>query len=219
MAQIKAYVFDAYGTLFDVHSVQYRCEEVFPGHGIQLTTLWRNKQLQYTWLRSLMGRYEDFWTITRDALEYACQTLGLDHRPEQIDPLMEAYLTLSPFPDSAEALDSLVGTPCAILSNGTPAMLRSVVKNAGWEGRFQHILSVDAVKVYKPHPSVYQLAASELGVKAQEIMFVSSNGWDAAGAKTFGFQVCWLHRTTEPVEVLGIQPDRIIKTPLHLKEA
>jgi 2-haloacid dehalogenase len=218
MSPTTAYVFDAYGTLFDVRSVLSRCEELFPGHGAQLTTLWRTKQLEYTWLRSLMGRYEDFWTITRDGLVHSCQMLGLSQATDQIDRLMQSYLTLSPFPDSAVALDALAPTPCAILSNGTPEMLRSLVQNAGWERKFQHVLSVDAVKIYKPHPSVYQLAVSALSVERHEIVFVSSNGWDVAGAKVFGFQTCWLNRSNAPVEALGVQPDRIIKTALEIKE-
>lgn len=217
MSSTKAYVFDAYGTLFDVHSVLTRCEEIFPGYGTQLTTLWRTKQLEYTWLRSLMGRYEDFWQITRDALVYSCQMLGLSCPADQIDRLMQAYLALNSFADSADALDALGPTPCAILSNGTPDMLRRVVQNAGWSGKFQHVLSVDAVKVYKPHPSVYQLAVAALGVERHEIVFVSSNGWDIAGAKAFGFRVCWLNHSNAPVEALGVQPDRIIKTALEIK--
>src|SRR6516165_4701930 len=115
MSPTKAYVFDAYGTLFDVHSVLNHCEELFPGHGAQLTTLWRTKQLEYTWLRSLMGRYEDFWKITRDALVYSCQMLGLSATADQLDRLLQSYLTLRPFADSAQALPALAATPCAIL--------------------------------------------------------------------------------------------------------
>ena len=131
---MKALVFDAYGTLFDVRSVLGRCEEVFPGHGSDLTTLWRSKQLQYTWLRSLMGKYEDFWQITRDGLVFACRSLGLDATQEQIDYLIQAYLSLSPFPEVAAALDALSRIPCSILSNGTPTMLQSVVRMPGWRG-------------------------------------------------------------------------------------
>ena len=217
MATVKAYVFDAYGTLFDVHSVMDRCEELFPRHGAQLTILWRTKQLEYTWLWTLMGRYEDFDQITRDALLFACDTLGLSCSPDQIDRLTHAYRTLRPFPDTAKALDSLAGTPCAILSNGSPEMLRSVVHSAGFESKLRHVLSVDAVRVYKPHTAAYQLAVSSLGVEANEIVFVSANGWDVAGAKAFGFQTCWLNRSNAPVELLGVSPDRIIKTALELK--
>jgi 2-haloacid dehalogenase len=217
MSSTKAYVFDAYGTLFDVHSILVRCEELFPGYGAQLTTLWRTKQLEYTWLRSLMGKYEDFWTITRDALMYSCHMLGVSGTAEKIDRLMQSYLALAPFPGTAEALDALALVPCAILSNGTPEMLRSLVRNAGWEGKFRHILSVDAVKVYKPHPSVYQLAVSALGVERHEIVFVSSNGWDVAGAKAFGCRVCWLNRSNAPVEALGVQPDWIVHKVEEIK--
>jgi 2-haloacid dehalogenase len=213
---IKAYVFDAYGTLFDVHSVSARCEAVFPGHGAQLTMLWRSKQLEYTWLRSLMARYEDFWQITRDALAYSCQSLGLSDRPEQLDPLLQSYLTLSPFADSAQALEALAGSRCAILSNGTPEMLQNVVRHAGFERKFEHVLSVDAVKTYKPHPAVYQLAVSHLGLERHEIVFESSHGWDVIGAKAFGFQAYWLNRSNAPLEVLGARPDRIIRTGLEI---
>jgi 2-haloacid dehalogenase len=216
MATIKAYLFDAYGTLFDIHSVLHRCEEQFPGHGAPLTVLWRSKQLEYTWLRSLMGRYQDFWQITQDALTVSCQSLGLTANAAQIDPLMQSYLALRPFPEWDEALDNLAGTPLAILSNGTPNMLRSLVENAGWAGRFKHVWSVDAVKVYKPHPSVYELAMTALGAKSAEIVFVSSNGWDVAGAKAFGFHTVWSNRAGSPVEALGVEPDRIINTPLEL---
>ena len=213
---IKALVFDAYGTLFDVRSVLARCEEVFPGHGANLTTLWRSKQLEYTWLRALMGRYEDFWQITQDGLVFACRSLELVPTHDQIEYLMQANLTLRHFPEIAAALDALGGVPCSILSNGTPSMLDSVVRNAGLEGRFQHVLSVDQVRTYKPHPTVYQLAENRLGTRRKEIGFVSSNGWDVAGGKAFGFQAYWLNRQNAPAEVLGVQPDRIIHSAMEL---
>lgn len=213
---VKALVFDAYGTLFDVRSVLGRCEEVFPGHGSDLTTLWRSKQLQYTWLRSLMDRYEDFWQITHDGLVFACRSLGLAPSQKQIDYLMQSYLTLSPFPEVAAALDALSNFPCSILSNGTPTMLQSAVGNAGLEGRFQHILSVDEVRIYKPSPVVYQLAETHLGIRCKEIGFVSSNSWDVAGAKAFGFQTYWLNRKNDPLETLGFEPDRTIHSATEL---
>ncbi len=213
---IKALVFDAYGTLFDVRSVLAGCEEVFPGHGANLTTLWRTKQLEYTWLRSLMGRYEDFWQVTQDGLVFACRSLGLAPTHDQIEHLLQAYLTLSPFPEIAAALETLGGVPCSILSNGTPEMLDSVVRNAGLEGRFQHVLSVDLVRIYKPSPVVYQLAENRLGIRREEIGFVSSNGWDVAGGKTFGFQAFWLNRQNAPTEVLVVQPDRVIHSAMEL---
>ncbi len=213
---IKAFVFDAYGTLFDVRSVLVRCEELFPAHGADLTTLWRTKQLEYTWLRALMGRYEEFWQITQDGLVFACRSLGLASTHDQIEQLMEAYLTLSPFPEIAAALEALGNVPCSILSNGTPSMLDGVVRNAGLAGRFQHVLSVDHVRTYKPHPIVYQLAETRLGIRREEIGFVSSNGWDAAGGKAFGFQAFWLKRQNAPSEVLGVQADRIIHSAMEL---
>jgi 2-haloacid dehalogenase len=213
---VKALVFDAYGTLFDVRSVLNRCEEIFPGHGSSVTSLWRTKQLEYTWLRSLMGRYEDFWQVTQDGLVFACRSLGLAPSQDQIDHLMQAYLTLSPFPEIPAALEALSIVPCAILSNGSPKMLNGVVQNAGLEGRFQHILSVDEVCTYKPNPIVYQLAEKHLGVQRKEIGFVSSNCWDVAGAKSFGFQVYWINRQNAPLEVLGFQPDRIIQLAMEL---
>ena len=216
---VKALVFDAYGTLFDVHSVQSRCEEVFPGHGANLTTVWRTKQLEYTWLRALMGRYEDFWQITQHGLVFACRSLGLAPTQDQIEYLMQAYLTLSPFPEIATALAALGSIPCSILSNGTPKMLESVVRNAGLEGRFQHILSVDGVRTYKPSPVVYSLAEIHMGIRREEIGFVSSNGWDVAGGKAFGFQAIWINRQNAPAEVLGVQPDRIIHSAMELTSA
>ncbi len=213
---MRALVFDAYGTLFDVRSVMSRCEEVFPGHGSDLTTLWRSKQLQYTWLRSLMTKYEDFWQITRDGLTFACRSLGQDATPEQIDYLMQAYLSLNPFPEVVAALDALSGIPCSILSNGTPTMLQSAVRSAGLDGRFLHILSVDEVRIYKPSPVVYQLAEKHLGIERHQIGFVSSNCWDVAGGKAFGFQVYWLNRENAPLEMLGFQPDGVIGSAIEL---
>ena len=213
---VKAIVFDAYGTLFDVRSVGGRCEELFPGHGPALTALWRTKQLEYTWLRSLMGRYEDFWRVTENGLMFACQSLGLVPSQEKIDHLMRAYLALDPFPDVPAALDALGGLPCSILSNGTPTMLSGVVRHAGLEDRFEHVLSVDELRTYKPSPVVYQLAETRLGLPREQIGFVSSNGWDVAGAKAFGFQAFWLNRNNSPVEVLGVVPDRIVRSAMEL---
>ena len=213
---VKALVFDAYGTLFDVRSVQKRCEEVFPGHGSDLTGLWRSKQLEYTWLRSLMNRYEDFWEVTRDGLVFACRSLGLAASQDQIDHVMQAYLKLAPFPEVPAALEALSPVPCAILSNGSPKMLESAVRNAGLEARFRHVLSVDEVRTYKPSPVVYQLAEKHLGIPREEIGFVSSNCWDIAGSKAFGFQAYWLNRQNAPLEVLGLQPDKILRSAAEL---
>jgi 2-haloacid dehalogenase len=216
MNKPKAYVFDAYGTLFDVYSVQASCEEVFAGSGEKLTRLWRTKQLEYSWLRSLMGRYEDFWKLTEDGLRYSCQFLGLQADAAQIEKITQSYLTLSAFPETTQVLDRLAGLPRAILSNGTPAMLEAVVRHNRLDGSFDHILSVDELKMYKPHPAVYRLAVDRLGLSKEEIGFISSNGWDVAGAKAFGFKVFWLNRLEAPVEELGVEPDAIIKSPLEL---
>jgi 2-haloacid dehalogenase len=216
LKMVKALVFDAYGTLFDVRSVLARCEKVFPGHGSDLTGLWRTKQLEYTWLRSLMGRYEDFWHVTQDGLVFACRSLGLAPSQDQIDHLMQAYLTLSTFPEIAVALDALATVPCSILSNGSPKMLESVVRNAGLDGRFRHIISADEVRIYKPNPAVYQLPETHLGILRDEIGFVSSNCWDVAGGRAFGFQAYWLNRQNAPLETLGFQPDGIVRSAMEL---
>ncbi len=213
---VKALVFDAYGTLFDVRSVGSRCEDAFPGHGAAVTALWRTKQLEYTWLRSLMGRYEDFWRVTENGLMFSCQSLGLVPSQEKVDHLMRAYLALDPFPDVPAALEALGGLPCSILSNGTPTMLSGVVRHAGLEDRFQHVLSVDELRTYKPNPVVYRLAETRLGLPHEQIGFVSSNGWDVAGAKAFGFHAFWLNRNNSPVEVLGVVPDRIVRSAVEL---
>ncbi|HLF94382.1 MAG TPA: haloacid dehalogenase type II [Planctomycetota bacterium] len=195
----QGYVFDAYGTLFDTGSI---------AADPALLALWRRKQLEYTWLRSLMGRWEDFWKVTEDALRFAARSLGKD---VPIDPLMKAYLTLAPFPEVPAALDRLKGRPLAILSNGTPAMLDAAVTSSGLAGRFAHVLSVDAVRVYKPSPAVYAMAPKALGVEASELLFVSSNAWDVAGAKAFGYRVCWCNRLKAPMDELGVQPDRVVE--------
>jgi 2-haloacid dehalogenase len=200
----QAWVFDAYGTLFDVHSVARACDARWPGRGAQLSQLWRAKQLEYTWLRSLMGRYAPFSQVTQEALAWSCESLGLEGNA---DDLMKQYLQLQVFPDVMETLARLKGRK-AILSNGSPDMLDPLVKNARLE--LDAVLSVDALKVYKPAPQVYQLAVDALGTR--DIGFVSSNCWDALGAKSFGFAVYWINRTSAPVDRLGFVPDRILKT-------
>jgi 2-haloacid dehalogenase len=215
----QALVFDAYGTLFDVYSVQAKCEEIYPGKGEDLTRLWRTKQLEYTWLRSLMGRYEDFWKVTEDSLRHSCRFLGVHPGQEQVEELMQSYLKLAAFPETGQVLEKLAGVPRAILSNGSPDMLDAVVRHNGLANQFDHILSVDELMIYKPHPSVYRLAVNRLGVAAKNITFVSSNAWDAAGAKAFGFRVFWLNRQGAPVEELDVQPDGVIKSPLELIDA
>lgn len=206
----RALVFDAYGTLFDVHSVQARCESLWPGKGAQLSQTWRAKQLEYTWQRSLMGRYVPFSAVTRQALEYSCAFLGLVAGHKEKAALMDEYLNLAPYPEVAAALGRLQGHRLAILTNGSPDMIGPLVKNRGMEKTFNAVLSADALKIYKPAPQVYQLAVDALKTRKEEIGFVSSNCWDALGAKSFGFTVYWINRTKAPVDRLGFQPDEIV---------
>jgi 2-haloacid dehalogenase len=209
--QIKALAFDAYGTLFDVASVLSLCEELFPGKGSALSQMWRIKQLEYSWLRSLMGRYEDFADVTESALVFSCNSLQLALSPANRGRLMDAYLHLKPFPEVAEALKALSGYKCAILSNGSPKMLEGVVRNAGLADAFSDIISVEPVKIYKPSPHAYELGIKTLGVEKSAIGFISSNCWDAIGAKTFGFRTFWINRAGAPVDELGLQPDAKLK--------
>jgi 2-haloacid dehalogenase len=206
MAPPRAFVFDAYGTLFDVHSIVDVARAIAPDPQA-LSLLWRQKQLEYTWLRSLMERYEDFWVVTGLALRYAMRRLGITATEAQVAALMDAYLALLPFPEVPSALRGLAGTPLAILSNGSPRMLEGAVRSSGLDGVFTHVLSVDAVRVYKPSPRVYELAPLALGVTPGDILFVSSNGWDVAGAAAFGFRTCWCNRANAPAEELDVTPD------------
>ncbi|HZP37600.1 MAG TPA: haloacid dehalogenase type II [Methylomirabilota bacterium] len=206
MAPPRAFVFDAYGTLFDVHSVTDAARAVTPDPQA-LSHLWRQKQLEYTWLRSLMGRYQDFWLVTGQALRFALRRLGITAAESQVEALMSAYLTLAPFPEVPAALRALRGRPLAILSNGSPHMLESAVRSSGLGAAFDHVLSVDAVGVYKPSPLVYDLAVRALGIPAGEILFVSSNAWDVAGAAAYGFRTCWCNRANAPAEELDVTPD------------
>ena len=206
MAAPRAYLFDAYGTLFDVHSVAEAGRALTPD-AQTLSTVWRQKQLEYTWLRSLMDHYVDFWTVTRAALSFALRRMGLQPGPAQAEALMEAYLTLAPFPEVKVALAALAPAPLGILSNGSPMMLEAAVRSAGLDGVFQHILSVDEVRVYKPSPRVYELGPRAFGLTAREILFVSSNAWDVAGAASFGYRTCWCNRLGAPMDELDLTPD------------
>ena len=212
----QALVFDAYGTLFDVHSVARRCDASWPGQGTRLSQLWRAKQLEYTWLRSLMGRYAPFSQVTRDALTYACASLGLPLDAETSRALMAEYLRLSPYPDVPRALQELARFTQAILTNGSPDMIQPLVASSGLA--FKAVLSVDELKVFKPVPRVYQLAVDRLGVPPGQIGFVSSNCWDALGAKSFGFRVYWINRMHAPVDGLGFEPDAVLQSLGDLPE-
>jgi len=203
----EAFVFDAYGTLYDVHSVAARCEANWPGKGAPLSLLWRTKQLEYTWQRSLMQRYAPFSTITRDALAYACEALKLELSVAQMEGLMAEYLNLSLYPDVVQTLKALK-TRKAILSNGSPDMLLPLVQNSGLE--LDAVISVDELRIFKPAPQVYALAVEKLHLDHSRIGFVSSNCWDAMGAKSYGFSVYWINRAGAPVDRLGFKPDRIL---------
>ena len=202
----EAFVFDAYGTLYDVHSVAARCESCWPGKGAQLSQLWRAKQLEYTWQRSLMQRYVPFSTVTREALAYSCETLKLELSVAQMEGLMGEYTNLALYPEVTRTLQALK-TRKAILSNGSPDILLPLVQNSGL--KLDAVISVDELKIFKPAPQVYELAVKKLQTK--DIGFVSSNCWDALGAKSYGFDVYWINRGNAPIDRLGFKPDRILK--------
>lgn len=214
---IRACVFDAYGTLFDYASAAAACRDVLGEKFERLTTLWRDKQLQYTWLRAVQGRHADFRQVTGDALDFAMATLRLTDSALR-SRLIGLYLKLDVFPEVPETLKRLknAGMKTAILSNGTPTMLQAAVENSGLVGQFESILSVEEVGVYKPHPKVYQLAVDRLGVPAGAISFQSSNAWDAYAASAFGMQVVWCNRYGQMRERLPGSPDREIKSLAEL---
>ncbi|MGH6979574.1 MAG: haloacid dehalogenase type II [Stellaceae bacterium] len=214
IAGIKACVFDAYGTLFDYASAAAKCRDVIGDKELTaLTTLWRDKQLQYTWLRSLQSRHADFWQVTGDALDYALETLGIADAALHAR-LMNLYLTLDAFPDVADTLLRLkaAGLRAAILSNGTRDMLREAVDGAGLAMLLDAVLSVEEVGVFKTSPLVYCLALDRLGLAAGEVCFVSSNGWDAHAASDFGMRVVWCNRYGQRAERLPGKPDHVIAT-------
>jgi 2-haloacid dehalogenase len=214
---IRACVFDAYGTLFDYASAAAACRDVLGERLGPLTTLWRDKQLQYTWLRALQGRHADFWQVTGDALDFALETLGLDDRQLRAR-LMDLYLSLDVFPEVPAMLQRLkaAGLKTAILSNGSPAMLDAAVKKAGIAEFLDAVLSVELVGVYKPHPKVYQLAVDRLAIPAGGISFQSSNAWDAYAASAFGMRVVWCNRYGQRPERLPGKPDREIASLAEL---
>ena len=216
---IRACVFDAYGTLFDFASAAKSCPLVPEGKREALTELWREKQIQYTFLRTLGNAYADFWQVTGDALDYALDALGLAEAQRR-DALMQLYLKLDAFPEVPAVLGRLksAGLTTAILSNGSPVMLRAATEAAGIAGQLDHVLSVDAVDVFKTHPKTYQYALDQLGLRAQEICFISSNGWDAWGASAFGMKVVWCNRKSLPAERLPGRPDHIGKSLAELPE-
>jgi 2-haloacid dehalogenase len=208
---VHACVFDAYGTLFDYASAASRCADVLGDDFAKLNALWREKQLQYTWLRASQQRHADFWQVTGDALDFALDSLGIADAALRQN-LMNLYLTLDPFPEVTRILASLKAArfPTAILSNGSPAMLRAVVEAANLGPLLDAVLSVEEVGVFKPHPDVYQLAVNRLGIPAAQIAFVSANGWDAYAASAFGMRVIWCNRYGQRPERLPGAPDRVV---------
>ena len=201
-------LFDAYGTLFDVYSLGLLAEELFPKHGAALAVLWREKQLEYSRLRTLCDQYVDFMTVTRDALLHACARLRLDLSEEKCQRLLGQYDRLPAYPEVLPALERLRahGMPLAILSNGSPEMLAGAISAAGMSGVFTHVLSADKVHKFKTAPEVYQLGVDAFDCPAARLVFVSSNGWDACCAAWFGYRTFWLNRAGDPVERLGILP-------------
>src|SRR5208283_2560348 len=214
---IKACVFDAYGTLFDFAAAARKCRDVLGDDIDKLTGLWRDKQLQYTWLRAAQGLHVDFWQVTGDALDFSLETLGIDQLGLR-ERLMTLYLTLDPFPEVPDVLRGLkaAGMRTAILSNGSPRMLDAVVRAAKLDTLLDAVLSVEEVGVYKPHPKVYQLAIDRLGVPASAISFQSSNAWDAYAASAFGMRVVWCNRYGQTPERLPGRPDCEIRTLAEL---
>ena len=214
---VRACVFDAYGTLFDFASAARGCRDLRPEEMDKLTALWRDKQLQYTWLRAAQQRHADFWQVTGDALDFALDTLGLD-RPSLRDRLMLLYLTLDAYPEVPGTLDRLkrAGMRMAILSNGTPDMLAAAVKGARLEALLDAVLSVEEVGAFKPDPRVYQLAVDRLGLPPTAIAFQSANAWDALAASEFGMRVVWCNRFGQRRERLPGAPDHEIRSLAEL---
>jgi len=206
----RAVVFDAYGTLFDVYSVALLAEQQFPGQGNALALLWRDKQIEYTRLTSMSGRYQTFWELTRAGLRFAALRLNLTLDASTEERLMNQYRHLSAFPENHEVLRELRrrNVPCAILSNGDPEMLAVAVKSAGFEPFLSQVLSVHTVRKYKTDPAAYALGPQALGLAARQILFVSSNGWDAIGATWYGYTTLWVNRQGLPLEQLGTAPTR-----------
>jgi 2-haloacid dehalogenase len=205
---IRAIIFDAYGTLFDVYSMGVLAERLFPGKGKVLAEMWRDKQIEYTRLRTLCNTYKPFWEVTQDALVFCCRKLELSLTLEAQNMMLRQYAKLQAFPENLGVLRELkaMGMRLAILSNGNPEMLDAVVKSAGMEDVFHHVLSVDSVKKFKTAPEAYQLGTDVLGIPARDVLFVSSNCWDICGAAWFGYPTFWVNRANAPLEELGVTP-------------
>jgi 2-haloacid dehalogenase len=215
---IQAVVFDAYGTLYDIQSVAAITEEAFPGYGEIITQIWRIKQLEYTWFRSLMRRYEDFSAITKDSLAYTIRVLGLKHDAAAFERIMDKYLHLDLYPDARATLAALKGKKLAILSNGSSGMLNALVHNTGLDRVLDATISIDSQKIFKPAPDAYALIEARLGARPAEVLFVSSNPWDACGAKAFGLNVAWIERVTPEAMALACVESDVV-APLTMFKA
>ena len=208
----RGIVFDMYGTIVDVGAVADACQAIAPDP-VAFNSQWRAKQLEYSFLRSAMGKYQDFWMISEQALAFTIDRFGLTVDAAQRRQLMEAWLRPTPYPEVLAALPRLRERhPLAILSNGSPRMLRTGLTRTGLHSYFRWVLSADAVKIYKPSPRVYRLAPTAMKLRNQEILFVSSNAFDVLGAKSFGFRVCWINRTGAPLDPLGPRPDIVVRS-------
>ncbi len=215
MAGLRGVVFDAYGTLFDVYSISKRAEQRYPGMGAAISTTWRDKQIEYSRLVTLSDPspsgsryYQTFWELTRAALVYSLQKLNLSHTVVEIDDLMSGYARLESYPECLAVLQAVKarGLVSAILSNGSPDMLRAAAENSGLTPWLDHLISVDAVRQFKTSPACYALASQVLGIPTGSLLFVSSNGWDVVGARWFGFRTCWVNRQGLPFETIGERP-------------
>ena len=209
-AKIKAIAFDGF-PIIDPRPVAARTQELFPGRGLELGNAWRTRQFEYTWLRTLGGNYADFWQVTEQALVFAAKLLKIDLSADQRDQLMQSYLKLKAWPDVLPTLKALrdAGIRMAFLSNLTDAMLDAAVKNSGLEGFFKGHLSTDKVRAFKPDPRAYQMSVDAFKLKKEEIAFAAFAGWDAAGARWFGYPTFWVNRLNLPVEELGVVPDGV----------
>ncbi len=219
-APIAGVVFDAYGTLFDVYAVEARLEALFPGKGRAISLRWREKQIEYTRLRTLSDRYVDFWTITADALDYACEAEKTTLDAARRDEMLAIYERLPTHPEVPAALRGLhaQGLPLAVLSNGNETMLRKALAAADIADLFAHVLSVERVRKFKTAPEAYQLGPDAFGAPVERLAFVSSNGWDAAGAAWFGYRAFWVNRAGAPLERLGVEPEGVGRTMGDLAE-
>lgn len=215
---IKAVVFDAYGTLYDIQSVARATDEAFPGYGDLITQIWRIKQLEYTWQRTAMNCYEDFSVVTRESLAYTLKLLGLKNDPAAFERIMDSYVHLALYPDAKAALGALKACKLAILSNGSTEMLNALVKNTGLDSVLDATISVDSERVFKPSPKTYALIEKTIGIKPSEVLFVSSNPFDVCGAKAFGLNVAWIERVTPEALAAEYKPGLPV-TPLFMFKA